>query len=189
MQAHFLPTPYNPRALAGLFISKVFVTSLEKLFIGLKELTSRKSSHVTELGALLNYFFSYNFFPHGYLLSFVIDYEKSMHWQWSSLDMFLEGIQGSVRKRFCALYSETRKAADMREEGNKYTARVIYLQDSCQLQDIVLPILFKWFDARKSAKQRKGEIWGNVANISTETWFRVRFQKVYNKLSYLVVCV
>lgn len=54
---------------------------------------------------------------------------------------------------------------------------MIYLQDSCQLQDIVLPVLFKGFDARKSAKQRKGEIWGNVANISTETWFRVKFQK------------
>lgn len=103
--------------------------------------------------------------------------------------MFLEGIQGSVRKGFCALYSEMRKAADMREEGNKYIARVIYLQDSCQLQDIVLPVLFKGFDARKSAKQRKGEIWGNVANTSTETWFRVKFQKVYNKVSYLVVCV
>lgn len=68
IQTHFLPTPYNPRALAGLFISKVFVTSLEKLFIGLKELTVRKSSHVSELGALLNYFFSYNFFPRGLLL-------------------------------------------------------------------------------------------------------------------------
>lgn len=43
--------------------------------------------------------------------------------------MFMEGIQGSVRKGFHALYSEIRKAGDMREEGNKYTARVIYLQD------------------------------------------------------------
>lgn len=91
--------------------------------------------------------------------------------------MFMEGIQGPVRKGFCALYSEIRKAADMREKGNKYTARVIYLQDSCQLQDIMLPVLFKGFDARKSAKQRKGEIWGNVANISTESCFRVRLQK------------
>lgn len=92
--------------------------------------------------------------------------------------MFLEGIQGSVRKGFRALYSEIRKAADIREEGNKYTARAIYLQGSCQMQDIVLPVLFKGLDARKSAKQKKGEIWRNVANISTETWFRVKFQKV-----------
>lgn len=63
IQAHFLPTPYNPRALVRPFISKVFVTSLEELFIGIQELTARKSPHVSEFGALLNYFFSYNFFP------------------------------------------------------------------------------------------------------------------------------
>lgn len=80
IQAHFLPTPYNPRALVRLFISKVFVTSLEELFIGIQELTARKSPHVSEFGALLNYFFSYNFFPRGHLLSFAIDYEKDMHW-------------------------------------------------------------------------------------------------------------
>lgn len=80
IQAHFLPTPYNPRALVWLVISKVFVTSLEQLFIGLQEITARKSSYVSELGALLNYLFSYNFFPRGYLLSLVIDYEKDIHW-------------------------------------------------------------------------------------------------------------
>lgn len=69
--------------------------------------------------------------------------------------MFMEGIQGSVWKRFISFNSEIRKAADMREEGNKYTARVIYLQDSCQLQDIMLPILFKGFEIRKSAKQKE----------------------------------
>lgn len=50
--------------------------------------------------------------------------------------------------------------------------RVTCLQDLCQLQDTMLPVLFKGFDGRKLAKQ-KGEIWENVANISTATWFRV----------------
>lgn len=31
--------------------------------------------------------------------------------------MFMGGIQGSVRKVFCALYSEIRKAADMGKRG------------------------------------------------------------------------
>lgn len=59
--AYFLPTPCSSRALAGLFISKVIITSLEKLFRGLKDLTVRKSSHVSELDALLIFSFSYNF--------------------------------------------------------------------------------------------------------------------------------
>jgi len=76
----------------------------------------------------------------------------------------------------CLVFREATKAADARENGNKYTARVICLQDLCQLQDTVLPLLFKGFDDSKLAKQ-KGEIWGNVANVSTETLFRVKFQK------------
>lgn len=49
------PFPANalqPQNLAGLFISKVIVTSLERLLIGLKDLIVRKSSHVFELDAL-----------------------------------------------------------------------------------------------------------------------------------------
>lgn len=75
--------------------------------------------------------------------------------------MFMEGIQaGLCKERILCLVFRDQKGSRQREEGNKNTATVIYLQDSCQLQDIMLPVLFKGVDARKSAKQRKGEIWG-----------------------------
>lgn len=98
------PFPANtsqPRALARLFISKVIVTSLEQLFIGLKELIVRKSSHVSELDALVNNFFSYNFAPRGYFFSCVVNSKAQ-----SLPKVFMKGIQGSVRKGFPALYLE-----------------------------------------------------------------------------------
>lgn len=51
------PFPANalqPQNLAGLFISKVIVTSLERLLIGLRDLIVRKSSHVFQLDALFS---------------------------------------------------------------------------------------------------------------------------------------
>jgi len=70
------PFPANalqPRALAGLFISKVIVTPLEKRFTGLKDLTARKPSHASELDTLLKNFFSHNFAPRGYFFSLVTE--------------------------------------------------------------------------------------------------------------------
>lgn len=49
----------------------------------------------------------------------------------------------------CLVCREARKAADTRDNINKHRARVICLQDPCQLQDTVLPVLFKGFDGRK----------------------------------------
>lgn len=163
--ARFLPTPYNPRALAELFISKVIVTSLEKLFIGLKELIVRKSSHVYELDALLN-FFSCNFSPRGYFFSlFLLSNSKAC------IGMELAGGVYEKYSRFCKeripclVFREARNAADMREKGNKHTASVMCLQDLCQLQDTVLPVLFKGFDGRKLAKQKGKERFGGMRPI------------------------
>lgn len=52
----------------------------------------------------------------------------------------------------CFVCREARKAADTRQKVNKYRARALYLpclQGLCQLQDTVLPVLFKGFDGRK----------------------------------------
>lgn len=63
--------------------------------------------------------------------------------------------------RFCKeripylVFREARKAADMRQKGNKYTARVICLQDLCELQDTVLPVLFKGFMVRNQLNRKE----------------------------------
>lgn len=146
--AHFLPTPYKPRAWAGLFISKVIVTFLEQLFIQLKEDIVRKSSHIFELDALfllIQLFSTWLFFlslPSNGKACTGTEPAGGVHERY---------LQGSIRKGFPALFRGARKAANMREKQNKYTAGVICLQDLCQLQVTILPVIFKGFDGRKSA--------------------------------------
>lgn len=169
IQAHFLPTPYNPRGLVRLFISKLFVTSLEKLFIGLQELTARKSSHVSELGALLNYFFSYKFFPCGYSLSFVIDYKKDMHWHgvhWICLWKVFRGLYGKDSfpsiQRLERQQTWGKKGINIQPEWSICKTHV-NCKTSCFLYYL------RGLKLGNQLNKRKAEIWGNVANISTET--------------------
>lgn len=114
--AYFLPTPCSSRALAWLFISKVIITSLEKLLIGLKNLIVRKSSCVFELDALLILSFSYNFI----ICLLLLSSNSEARWHRACWRCLRKVFKFCKERNPYLAFRRVKRTADIMEKRNKY---------------------------------------------------------------------